>query len=254
MSTLYYSGAGYIWIGQRGPDGKPLWLMDIGDTGEYKVSLNVDTEEVQEDQTGDRLTAVRLQTAKKAGLSMQAKNWSKDNLAMVTYGTVLSQGTGTVSGETLPNPSAVGALALLAKQNVSSVIVVDSTGTPKTLPAGQYTVNGPGGSIQLKDKTAGGPYVEPFKASYSYADASVIPMFSGEAKEYWVRFEGRNTVPGGGRMIVDLYRVVLDPAATLDFITRQVANFPIAGSVLRDDTKVGDAVLGQFGRIIQVAA
>lgn len=253
MSTLYYSGAGYLYLGARDANGNPLGLLAIGDTGEFKVTLSTDVEEVQEDQTGDRLTALRLQTAKKAGVSMQAKDWSKDNLARVVYGQALSQGTGTVTNETLPNPTTINSLYLLDHQNVSSVVITDSTATPKTLPSGQYTVNGPGGSILLKDKTTGGAYAEPFKAAYSYADATQIPLFTQDAVEYWLRFEGKNTVPGGGRMIVDLYRLALDPAATLDFITRQVANFPIAGSVLRDDTKVGDATLGQFGRIIQVA-
>ena len=252
LKTLYYSGSGYLSLGLRDANGNPLGLFDIGDTGDFKVSLKVDVEEVTEDQTGDHLTAMRLQKAKSATISMTAKNWSARNLGRVTYGDVLLQGTGTVSNEVLPNPMLVDGLYLLKHQNVSSVILTDSTpGTPKTLPTGQYTANGPGGSILLKDKTAGGPFVEPFKAAYSYGESSSVPMFTKEAEELWLRFEGRNTVPGGGSFIVDLYRVALDPAATLDFITRQVATFPISGSVLRDDTKVDDAVLGQFGRIIQ---
>lgn len=252
MTTLYYSGAGYLYLGARDVNGNPLGLLPIGDVADFKVALKADVEEVQEDQTGDRLTAVRLQTGKHASVSMTAKDWSKDNLARVVYGAAASQGTGTVTNESLPNPTSINALYLLARQNVTLASVIDSTGTPKTLPAGQYTVNGPGGSILIKDKITGGPYAEPFKANYSYADCTSVPLFTQDAVEYWLRYEGRNTVPGGGKIIVDLYRLAMDPAASLDFITRQVATFPMAGSVLRDDTKAANAVLGQFGRIIQI--
>lgn len=42
-----------------------------------------------------------------------------------------------MTAEVLPNPITVGSLYLFARQNGSSVVVKDSSGTPEVLPAEQ---------------------------------------------------------------------------------------------------------------------
>lgn len=247
--TEYYSGSGRVYIFERDAQGNPTAGRGLADAGEFEVGLQVDTETVIEDQTGDRLTALRLQTAKNATVSIQLKSWDPKNLALVLYGKQSEQATTAVVGEVLPSALVAGNVVLLANQNVSNVVIKDSAASPATVSASKYAVNGVSGLVEFLD-VAG--YTQPFKADYSRAAASRVAMFGGDSKkEYWLRFDGTNTADGSG-LIVDLYRVALDPASALQLITRQVATFPMQGSVLRDETKLESGELGQFGRVTRV--
>jgi len=57
-----------------------------------------------------------------------------------------------------------------------------------------------------------------------------------------------NTTPVN--ILVELYRVVLEPVQSFSFITDDFAKFELKGAILADDTKAADPALGQYGRII----
>lgn len=249
---VLFSGQGKVYLHTRDASGNPLGGAFLGNVPDLKVSLNTEVEEHIESTSGLRLTDARLQKANKASISFSLEDFSKENLAIALFGTISAQGTGTVTNEALPNPATLDQLYLLAKQNVSSLVVKDSTGTPKTLAAGQYTSNLKAGSLIINDKTTGGPYTEPFKADYSYAAADQIAMFTQAIPERWLRFEGVNTADGNNVVLVDLYRISFDPLSDLDLINSTIAKFPMKGNVLLDSTKTSGGALGQFGRIIKV--
>jgi hypothetical protein len=157
---------------------------------------------------------------------------------------------GTVTEEPMPNNLIPGDLYLLAKQNVSTVVVSDSSATPKVLPDDQYTVNGKHGSLVFLDTTNGGPYVEPFTVDYAYGASSSTAMFTQALPERWVRFEGLNTADGNREVVIDLYRVAINPAKELSVITEELLKFELSGQVLADLTKPIGSDLGQFGRLV----
>jgi hypothetical protein len=51
-------------------------------------------------------------------------------------------------------------------------------------------------------------------------------------------------------VILDLYRVAINPTKDLSLISEELQRFELSGRVLADTTKVNDPALGQFGRII----
>jgi hypothetical protein len=246
----YFSGQGKVWVGARDGSGNPLGLVHVGNVPDLKISLSVEALDHQESTSGQRLVDLHLIKAKKAEFSCTLEELIATNLNLALYGEGAAQGTGTVSAEALPNPVTVGSLYLLAKQNVSSVVITDSTGSPKTLPSGQYTVNGKHGSIVINDATTGGAYVEPFKAAYSYGAAAVTAFFTQPQPERWIRFEGLNTANSNAEVVVDLYRVAIDPSKELSLITDDTTKFDLSGQVLMDTTKAAGGALGQFGRIV----
>ncbi len=246
----YFSGQGRVHIGARDASGNPMGLAYVGNVPELKVSLSVETLEHQESTSGQRLTDLQLIKTKKGEFACTLEELIATNLALALYGTTLEQGTGTVTAEALPNPVTVGSLYLLTKQNVTSVVVKDSTASPKTLPAGQYTVNAKHGSLVVNDKTTGGPYVEPFKVDYAFDAASVTTLFTQPLPERWVRFEGLNTADGNREVVIDPYRVAINPAKELSVITEELLKFELSGQVLADTLKPAGGELGQFGRII----
>ena len=54
------------------------------------------------------------------------------------------------------------------------------------------------------------------------------------------------------KVLVELYRVAFDPLKEISFISDEYNKFELEGSLLADTTKPYDAVLGQFGRIVQL--
>ncbi len=246
----YFSGQGRVFIGARDASGNPAGLTFVGNVPELKVSLSVDTIEHQESQSGQRLTDLQLIKTKKGEFSCTLEELIQANLELALYGSTTQVAAGTVTAEALPNPVIVGSLYPLAKQNVSSVVVKDSSATPKTLPPAQYTVNPKHGSLVVNDKTTGGPYAEPFKVDYAFGAANVTAMFTQALPERWVRFEGLNTADANREVVIDLYRVAINPAKELSVITNDLLKFDLSGQVLADLTKPAAGPLGQFGRIV----
>ena len=56
------------------------------------------------------------------------------------------------------------------------------------------------------------------------------------------------------RIVVDLYKVRLNPTDGMAFINAELGNAPIKGKVLADTTKTADGALGQFGRMFIITA
>lgn len=246
----YFSGQGRVYIGARDSNGNPLGLNFVGNVPELKVSLSVETLEHQESTSGQRLTDLQLIKTKKGEFSCTLEELIAINLGLALYGTTTDQVSGTVTNETLATPMATGSLYLLAKQNVSSVVIKDSSATPKTLPASQYQLNAKHGSVLINDITTGGPYVEPFKADYAYGTAQSTAMFTQPLPERWIRFEGLNTADSNREVVIDLYRVAINPAKELSVITDELLKFELSGQVLADTLKPAAGDLGQFGRIV----
>lgn len=246
----YFSGQGRVYIGARDTLGNPQGLTYVGNVPELKVSLSVETSEHQESQSGQRLTDLQIIRTKKGEFACTLEELIPENLALALYGSTTQVSPGTVTGEALPNPVTVGSLYLLSKQNVSNVVVKDSSGAPLTLPTSQYIVNDKHGSIIITDATAGGPYTEPFKVDYSYGAALSTAMFTQPLPERWIRFEGLNTADSNREVVIDLYRVAINPARELSIITDDLLKFELSGQVLADLTKPASGDLGQFGRIV----
>jgi len=138
---------------------------------------------------------------------------------------------------------------LFAHPKASLLVVVDSAGTPSTLTAGtHYTADLDFGALQFLDTTG---FTAPFNASYGYGVATEIGIFTQALPERYLRLEGVNTAQGNAKVLVELYRVAFDPLKEISFISDEY-KFELEGSLLADSTKPCDAVLGQFGRIVQI--
>lgn len=249
----YYSGRGKVYLAERDGAGNPKAFWHIGNVPNLVVNLEAEVEEHIESTTGNDLIDARLSEAKRGRITATAEEWSVPNLELLFFGESVTQGAGTVSNEILPAGIVVGQSVALARQDVSSVVITDSTATPKVLPAGQYTLSAKHGSIELRDLTTGGPYVQPFRAAYSHAaGATRTRLFSKTEQVYWLRFEGLNKADGGRPCVIELYKVSFDPAKQLQLIQRGYAQFPLEGAVQQDDLKPAASEFGQFGRIILI--
>ena len=248
----YFSGQGRVYVGARDPNGQPLGLNYVGNVPELKVSLSVETLEHQESSSGQRLTDLQLIKTKKGEFSCTLEELIPVNLALALYGTTTAQTGGTVTAEALPMPIGIGNLYLLGKQNVASVVIRDSATPPKTVALEQARLNARHGSIIFNDLTTGGPYTEPLQVDYTYGAASSTAMLTQALPERWIRFEGLNTADGNREVVIDLYRVAINPAKELSLITDELLKFELSGQVLADTVRPANGELGQFGRLVLV--
>ena len=247
MST-YASFQGRVFLGKRDAAGLPIEVRSPGNVAELKLALKTDVLEHYESQTGQRTLDHRMVKQKSATV----------NLALALYGNHVTAVPGTVTDEPIGGATPmVGDRYFFAHPKVSTLMLKDSSATPATLVVGvDYTVDPDFGALQFLRLNDGGapavPYVAPFKASYAFGVATEIGIFTQPLPERYLRLEGMNTAQGNAKVLVELYRVAFDPLKEISFISDEYNKFEMEGSLLADATKPFDAVLGQFGRIVQL--
>lgn len=255
---MYFRGQGKLYIGTRDALGNPQALRWVGNVPELKLGLQVDNIEHKESYSGQSLTDLKIVKGKSTSLNFTLEDFAKDNLAMAIYGAALSVAAGSaITGEVLGGTPAVTTLAVgqtfvASKRNGSAVIVKDSTATPKTLVKDvNYTIDVASMTITLIDVTTGGPFTGPLKVDYTPGISTEIGMFNTPQADLFMRFVGMNTADSGKPVIVDLYKVSLNPTKELSFITDDLAQLQIEGAALLDAMKPVSSALGQFGAIYQ---
>lgn len=243
-----YSGQGKVFAAPV-VSGAPGAFIDLANVPALNLQFSTTVVEHQESTSGQRLVDGRLITKKDTKFSADLEEFSAENFALGLYGQSSVIAAGTVTAEALPTGLMAGDSARLAQQQVSAVTVKDSAATPATLVLGtDYTVDSAAtGRIKFLNV---GAYLQPFKVDYSYAGGTNVNMFTQPAPERWLRFEGLNTADSDKPVLIEIYRAVGDPFAQMDLISQNYGKFTWAGSALYDATKVADAVLGQFGRVI----
>ncbi|CCF97553.1 hypothetical protein ACFS23_24375 [Ralstonia solanacearum] len=211
-----------------------------------------------ESQSGQRTLDHRMVKQKSATINLTIEEFTRDNLALALYGNHVTSDGGLVNDEPVGGEQPlVGDRYFLAHPKVSKLVIKDSSAKPVTLAAGvDYTADVDFGSIQFLRLDDGAtppvPYVRPFKASYAFGTVTEIGIFTQPLPERYLRLEGLNTAQGNAKVLVELYRVAFDPLKELALISDDYNKFEMEGSLLADATKPVDAVLGQFGRIVQL--
>lgn len=250
----YFRGQGKLLAGLRdATTSYPLNLRWVGNCPELKVAFSTTKLEHKESYSGNNLTDLQIITEKKAAFSCILEDFSKENLALLFNG-VAADATGTTPvtnypllGSTTP---AVGQFFMLPRRNLSAVAIKDSTGTPKTLTADtNYKLYAKEGMIEILDITTGGAFTGPLTADFTPAASSEVAMFNAAAQDMWFRFLGMNMSNNGVPVVVDLFKVQLDPSKELSLIGDDIAKFALEGSVLMDPLRASNDVLGQFGHV-----
>lgn len=254
----YFSGQAKIFAAQRRSNGLPGQMRWVGDAL-MEFGFTPNETKFKENWTGQRGDGLVLPGDTEANLTITFLQFNNENFALASRGEEVTQSvtavTDLVVAETLP---AVGDVLSLQHFNVSAVTLEDST-TPsaKTLtPDVNYRLNPKTGSAEILDVTTGGPFVAPIKADLTPGAASFIRMMSGTAREYWIRMEGVNTVPGATfkNFVAEFYRWSPPPSESFSLIHDGQSRLesPIAGSVLADTTKAADGPFGYYGRLVML--
>lgn len=247
----YFSLQGEVWLADRDPvtgvAKKTRWAFNAP---KLEIALSAETDDVIESFSGNRLLDDQLDKGKSAKVSLTLHGWSLANLALGLYGSVAKINTGAVVDEVLPADLVAGDFVQLDKRGISALTMKDSTaGTPLVPTAQEIALYRPNsGIVQIANV---GAYVQPFKASYTYADSDLVAMFTTVAPpERYLVFDGVNTKTGKP-VVAELYRIKFQPQSSLALINESHGTIELEGVCLFDRARAADANLGGFGRLVQ---
>lgn len=258
VEPFYYSGQGEVFIGPVGgydPDAAtPEGFEFIGNAPTFTLTPNEEATDHKESTTGERSVDRRIVTERTLTGSITCEQWSIGNLERFWYGKRVDQAAGVVTNESIGDPP-VDEMIPLAKQGVSAVSIVDSTGAPLTLPAGQYQVDEKAGCIRITDKTTGGPYVTPFKVNYTHQARVHVPIFKvPSGTNFMLRFNGLNTAEsdadGHKSVVLEIYKLEFIQGQEAGFINEELGPLTLNFVAKVDTDRDADATLGRFGQII----
>lgn len=246
--TQGFSGVGLITSHKRTTLGAKGLGTFWGNCPRYEIQMSPNIVERNSSMDVARSPLRRMTQATSAAVTLVTDEFNKTNIARAVQGRIdeVADDAVTTINKTHPTGAVVGSVLATDDRNINSLVVTDSTGSPKTLALGvNYTVDLFSGHITLIDLTAGGPYVQPFKTANKKGAVTVIAGLAVAAEELWISFSGTNA-DNGLRCHNDTYRVRLDPTKVLQFLNSEYQDYELTGAALLDSTKAANSVGGQI--------
>lgn len=249
---MLFSLQGYIFIGSRLETGKPGPMFWVGNVPEATLSLAQESETKNESFSGNRLPYGELNTGRSGTFNFTMDEWSPRNAALGLYSTPLEVEGSSATGEAFPEGLVAGDHVRLEHPYASALTITDSAVDPVPLVAGtNYRTVGHNESIiEILDVDG---FTQPFSAAYTYATYTNLEVFTQKAVERYVVFDGIDTV-SGNPVLVDLYRVNINPVENLGLIHAGYGSLPMTASVLYDPLNLDQSAAGGFFKIRQKAA
>lgn len=240
----YSYGQGKLYLANRDSSGNIGAQRWVGDVSELSVSLTVEDFTHKESYSGSRQEVRKIITSKSGEVSTKFHELSIDNLALMLLGSPIKTVGSTVTGEKLPAEIEVGDRIALAHPNVSNVTIEGLTENT------DFIVDEIFGAIGFLKKQTGLTKT----VAYTYGASESVALLTENPKDLFLRFEGVNLAENNEWNIVELYKINFNPTDALSLINsdNSLDALSAKAKVLADTTKVGDATLGRFGRVIKI--
>lgn len=183
-------------------------------------------------------------TGYSAGLTFSFSNMEDKLFAFGALGIVNPAGDpGTVTDEELPGDLADGDVWFLGgktrHRNITALVISGMTLTD------DYTLDPVSGKVTFVGDQSASPAPT---AAYGYSDPQFVSMLNAPVKNYFVSYEFQNRQDANAPGSEELYKVRMDPASTIDFMSAKQQDMSLKGVALADIDRPPDGELGQFGR------
>lgn len=246
QTTESFSMQGMVSIGPRNADGSRGPARWVANASSLEWGWTVETDEALESYSGARGVLDELDKSKKMTVKVTITQLNDNNAALAMGGNVVPITGGTVTDEDIGDVD-VGDVVALDFAKVSALTLAGTAPAAPVLDT-DYTLNADTGVMKFLTKCTG------VKAStYTYAAFSVVTALTSGAKDYYVLFDGQNTVRGAvGLCRGEVNRVAFSPTDTLGLITDAFGNINLSGSAKIDPYRMNDPKYGGFARLILV--
>ena len=239
VENYTYSGQGIVLMAERDNSGNPKGFRSIGNVNDLSISLEVSNVELKESYTGQRSVLKQLRTETKANVKMTLSSLDRHNLALGLFGKDAIIPAGNINA--LSKIAYLDSTIPLNHLQISKVVVKNKGGTAFEENK-NYTVNIETGSINLlsteeqtkRSATKAIVEGEELKIDYDYADQILIDALVSGQPERYLRFEGLNTAEANKPVVVEVFRLAINPLQNLALINDEFANIEIEGAALVD--------------------
>jgi hypothetical protein len=251
----YFIGAGDVKVSFLDANGNPTTFRDVGEVPvvEYAQAAEF-VDNFKTGKTGPNLQDLHVLIRRTGNLTLQIKEATAKNLALILHGTDRTEAAGTMNVPIeLPAGLVVGDMVTIpgSHQNITALLLKDSAGTPATLVDGtDYSFDAPSRMITIKAITK----TQPFKVfSYSYGASEGLLIASETPLPCAVIFDGINLAVPNQKCWVRWDNVTFAPSATYAYkaggaggTANEVAIYELAGVV---QLKPGNAQSNGYGEM-----
>lgn len=248
----YYYGHGQAWLGNRTAGGA-VDNFDISLPEIDSLSVSLTKESIEHISKRNSLAVKDLKVTRyvSATFSMVVAQHTADLLALHLFGTKAARAGGTITAEAFPSGIVAGDIMPFPGDRVklsAFTSIVDSAGSPATLTDGtHYEKDIDAGVAKFLDVSG---FTQPFKLNGTEEAGTGVGLFKQRQYHKWLRFKGINLADSDAIVVVDLYKVDVEPANEWMLLNdgSDVNKYEITGELLLDTTKSSSATFGQFGR------
>jgi hypothetical protein len=244
----YYRGQGSLYI--RDASLATNSYFNVGNVKELLVQTVENYTNHSETATGEKRIDLRIKTTTEVTSTITLESTRKENWAVALKAGLSAVAGATVSAEAITAP-AVGNYFSLKNKNITSITSITSSPAGTTYVAGtDYIVSPLSGMIYVPAASALAGL--PILANYVAGAVDVISAFGATAKNYYLYFDGLNTVDSKVPVVVELFKVQFDSLAVLSLISDNLTEFQMKANALYDATYDTIAVpAGGFFRVTQ---
>ena len=250
-SRNYVSLQGTFMVGERSATGTPTNLRSLCNVDAFELSVDIEKFEHKEKCSGKRAIDLTIVQERNVTFTMTLENVAAKNLAMALWGTDSVVAAADVTDEVvtiaeLDTPFPLAHINLSTDSSKVPVIQDDGDSTTYTANT-DYTIDSKNGTITA---LSGGSIAlgDDIHVDYSTLGYANVEAMTETSLERYFRFHGINTIDDTP-MIVDLYRVSVDPVSSMEILNEEIMQLEITGNVLLDSLQTEATGKSQYFRI-----
>ena len=238
MRENYYYGQGKVFLAPR--DNKRAFRW-VGDVSTLKIAFSYEQQITKASRGGQLYQNERIITGASGSVSSTWHNFSVENLALLLGAQPVDEPFSFNQQYALPNGIVKGDIIALPHTTVFNVSI---NGLNR---GADYIVDRQFGTIEFLVT----PESEGLTAAYEHLFNQWLPFFSVKPQEFYLRFQGVNLAEDTAPVLLELYRVSVDPLATLEMISsgNDIAGMDMTSLILPDFTQQTESVFSYFGKL-----
>lgn len=248
VTNRYFRGQGSVYIGSRSATGRPVSLRPVGNVPQLQLSTSKNFTDHMENETGDNRIDLRISTQTMVTATMTLENINKENLMLAFNGSTTAVSGATVSAES--RTAYKGRAFPLAKANITSFTSLTSDPAGTTYVAGTDYVITPPSNIVFIPTTSAIADAAAVLANYVAGASEIVNAFNATSEDFYLYFDGLNTVDSKKPVIVELFKCSFDPAAQTDLIGDNLVSLELQTTVLYD--ALNDSATADFGGFFRI--
>ncbi|HCI6822659.1 TPA: hypothetical protein NPP85_002111 [Klebsiella variicola subsp. variicola] len=238
MRENYYYGQGKVFLAPR--DNKRVFRW-VGDVSTLKIAFSYEQQITKASRGGQLYQNQRIITGASGSISSTWHNFSVENLALLLGAQPVDEPFSFNEQFAIPDGIVKGDIIALPHTTVFNVKI---NGLERDT---DYVVDRQFGMIEflVTPESAG------LIAVYEHLFNQWLPFFSAKTQEFYLRFQGMNLAEDSAPVLLELYRVSIDPLSTLEMISsgNDIAGMEMTSVILPDFNQHEPSPFSYFGRI-----